>query len=125
MSKRKHTKQTLAKDVQASDQRRRNNNQLAKDVQPTETLTYNSKVFRIYLVLREEQCKKIRDVSEVCTTDCKVAPVIRFLIDLGYEEYKRKLKAEGKDSLTKAMYGSEKEICWEKHLRDSKPKEDK
>ena len=121
MSKRKHTKQTLAKDVQASDQRRRNNNQLAKDVQPTETLTYNSKVFRIYLVLREEQCKKIRDVSKVCTTDCKVAPVIRFLIDLGYEEYKRKLKAEGKDSLTKLMYGEDMHICTERVLR----KEDK
>ena len=104
---RKCKKQMLAKDVLGSDK-----------VRP-------KGAYKFTMILNKEHCKKIRDVSKVCTTDCKVAPVIRFLIDLGYEEYKRKLKVEGKDSLTKAMYGSEKEICWEKHLRDSKPKEDK
>jgi|TARA_R110000744_G_C18948213_1_gene515267 hypothetical protein len=96
---RKCKKQMLAKDVLGSDK-----------VRP-------KGAYKFTMILNKEHCKKIRDVSKVCTTDCKVAPVIRFLIDLGYEEYKRKLKAEGKDSLTKSMYGEDMHICLEKVLR--------
>tara|TARA_R110002020_G_scaffold315470_3_gene530647 strand:+ start:3402 stop:3764 length:363 start_codon:yes stop_codon:yes gene_type:complete len=84
-SRRKNKKcpQTLAKDLQASD--------------------VNGKRRAVALRLSEEYCEKIREVSKVCVPNCKVQPVIRFLIDLGYEDYKRKMKKSGKDSLTKSI----------------------
>ena len=84
---------------------------LAQDLQP-----YGN---AICIRLSEEYCEKIRAVSEICVPDCKVQPVIKLLIDLGYEEYERKLKAEGKDSLTKSI----RDAYWNKVLSGAKKRD--
>ena len=91
----------------------------AKDLKPSDRNgTANPVMFRISL----EHCKKIIEVSEVFRPDCTVQPVIRLLIDLGYEEYKRKTrKAGGKESMKKSIQN----MYWKKVLSGAKKRNSK
>tara|TARA_R100001244_G_scaffold109724_1_gene81174 strand:+ start:111 stop:467 length:357 start_codon:yes stop_codon:yes gene_type:complete len=102
MSKTKQVRpQILARDLQASDKSGTGN--------------------AVCLRLSEEHCEKIREVSKVCIPDCRVQPVIKLLIDLGYEEYKRKLKSGGKDNLTKSI----RDAYWKRIISSAKKRNDK